>query len=116
MTQAAEQMTESEFVHLADGMYKRIERAFDDVDPDLVECEVGHGTLTFLLPGGKRWILSRQPPVRQLWLAVATRGQAFHFDYDATGDAWRDDKGQGLELLSYLAQLLQEETGVTVRF
>ena len=109
-------MTESEFLHLADRDYKHIEQAFDDVDPDVVECEIAQGALTLTLPNGARWLLSQQPPVRQLWLAVASKGRAWHFDYDAQSGQWRDDKGEGVELLGYLQRLLAEETGVQVQF
>jgi frataxin-like iron-binding protein CyaY len=53
--------------------------------------------------------------VRQIWLAVASRGRAFHFDYDAGTQSWRDDKGEGLEVVSFLEQLLREDAGLDVR-
>jgi CyaY protein len=109
-------MSESEFRALAKRIYDRIEAAFEEIDPDQVECEVAQGALTLTLAGGARWVLSQQPPVRQLWLAVASRGRAFHFDYDAAEQAWRDDKGEGLELLSLLHGLLAEETGLQLTF
>ena len=109
-----QEMTESEFRQLAKAVYDRVEAPFDAIDPDEVECEVAQGALTIMLANGQKWILSQQPPVRQLWLAVASRGQAHHFNY--RDGQWLDDKGQGLELLSYLAQLLGEEAGVEIRF
>ena len=109
-------LSESDFRRLAKVVYDRIEAEFDAVDPDTVECEVSQGALTLTLAGGARWVLSQQPPVRQLWLAVASRGRAYHFDYDATRDAWIDDKGEGVELLPHLAQLLAEEAGLSVQF
>lgn len=111
-----ESMTESEFRALAKAAYDRIEARFDEVDPDVVECEVSQGSLTLTLAGGAKWVLSQQPPVRQMWLAVASRGRAFHFDYDAGGQRWLDDKGEGIELFGYLAQLLNEEAGLDVGF
>lgn len=114
MDAQAEAMTEQAFRHLAEDVYKRIEAAFDDVDPDVVECEIAQGALTLTLPGGARWLLSQQPPVRQLWLAVASKGRAWHFDYDPQSGQWRDDKGEGVELLSYLQGLLAEVAGVQV--
>lgn len=116
MSSTAETMSESEFRRLAQEMYKKIGAAFDDVDPDEAECEESLGTVTIVLPGGVKWILSSQPPVRQLWLAVASLGRAFHFDYDAAQGLWLDDKGEGLELVSYLQQLLAEQAGVKVQF
>jgi len=102
-------MSEPEFRRLAGEIYSRIENRFDDIDPDLAECEVAQGTLTITLASGARWILSQQPPVRQMWLAVASLGKAFHFDYDPANKRWIDSKGEGLELLSHLANLLNQE-------
>lgn len=116
MITQAEAMTESEFRSLAKAVYDRIEAQFDEVDPDQVECEVAQGALTLTLADGARWVLSQQPPVRQLWLAVASKGRAYHFDYDPTSKAWRDDKGEGIELLSHLQGLLREVAGLQVKF
>ena len=102
-------MEESEFRRLASQIYGQVEAAFDEVDPDIAECEVSQGALTIQLANGAKWILSQQPPVRQLWLAVASKGRAYHFNFQA--DRWLDDKGEGVELLSYLKQLILEETG-----
>ena len=116
MSASSPSLTESEFRHLAKAAYDRIEAPFDAIDPDVVECEVAQGALTLTLANGARWVLSQQPPVRQLWLAVASRGRAYHFDYDGAAKVWRDDKGEGLELFAHLAALLQEDAGVTTRF
>ena len=109
-------MPEAEFRRLAKAAYDRIEAQFDAVDPDEVECEVAQGSLTLILSDGARWVLSQQPPVRQLWLAVASKGRAFHFNYDPASASWQDDKGEQVELLSYLEGLLQEVAGLTVHF
>lgn len=105
-------LTESEFRALAHDLYRRVEAAFDEVDPDVAEVEESQGSLTIELADGARWILSLQPPVRQVWLAVASIGRAFHFDYDPESGTWRDDKGEGLELLSYLKGLLRDKAGI----
>lgn len=109
-------MNESEFRQLAKQIYDRIENAFEDVDPDQVECEVAQGALTLILEDGSRWVLSQQPPVLQLWLAVASRGRAFHFDFDASAQVWMDDKGEGIELLTHIARMLGEDAGLQIRF
>ena len=92
----------------------RVESAFDRIDPDLAECNVQFGALTILFPNGSRCILSSQPSVGQLWMAVAAKGIAFHFDYDPAARVWRDDKGQGIELFAHLRTFLQESTGLNV--
>jgi CyaY protein len=108
------QMTETELRALAKQIYDRVSKALDDVDPDVVECEESLGSLTIQLADGAKWILSVQPPVRQLWLAVASLGRAYHFNYDRQSGTWQDDKGQGIELLSHLRTLLKDVGGVDV--
>ena len=89
----------------------RIETCFEDVDPDVIECEQQFGALTLKLPTGARTILSAQPSVRQLWLAMASKGVAYHFNYDVAKEQWLDDKGLGIELFACLRSFLKETTG-----
>ena len=108
-------LQESEYRALIQASFDRVYKALDPVDPDIVEAELSQGTLTLRLANGTRCILSGQPPVRQLWLAVASKGRAFHFDFDRTSGQWRDDKGEGIELYAYLEGLLHEEAGLSVK-
>jgi CyaY protein len=112
----AVKMPEAEYRALVQGVYDRILKQLDQVDPDAVEAEMSQGTLSLRLADGARWILSGQPPVRQLWLAVASKGRAFHFDYDPRSATWRDDKGEGVELFGCLESLLDEVAQVRVKF
>jgi iron donor protein CyaY len=104
--------SEAEFRTALQKTFDRIEDAFSEVDPDVVECDQSHGALTLRLADRSRVILSAQPSVRQLWLALAARGTAVHFDFDLAQGKWVDDKGQGFELLAYLQTYLREATGV----
>ncbi len=88
-----------------------IQGAFENVDPDIAECEQALGSMTLTFADRSRCILSAQPSVKQLWLAVASRGTAYHFNWDATTKRWMDDKGKGIELLSFLRTFLKEQTG-----
>lgn len=105
-------MQETEFRAQVQEIYARIEKSLDSVDPDLAECEIALGSLTISFPDRSRCILSVQPSVRQIWLAVAARGVAHHFNFDQGRGLWRDDKGQGIELLSFLEEFLREKTGL----
>jgi CyaY protein len=111
----AHSLSEPEYRAKLQAVYDRVMKALDGVDPDVCEADLAQGALTIRLANGARWVLSGQPPVRQLWLAVASRGRAFHFDYDPTQDAWRDDKGEGLEVVSLIEKLLKEDAGLSVR-
>jgi CyaY protein len=108
------QFPESEYRKKIQQVYDVIEKALADVDPDLAECEQSNGVLTITFSDRTRCILSGQPSVRQLWVALAALGTAYHFNYDAASGKWIDDKGRDIELLSYLQKFLQEKTGQNV--
>ena len=55
-------------------------------------------------------ILSPQTPLRQIWAAF--RDRAWHFSLDEASGRWLDDKGTGEELVSLVARLTREQTGV----
>jgi CyaY protein len=101
-------LTEAEYRSLIQTTFDRIGLAFDGVDPDQAECEQALGAMTITLSDGSRCILSSQPSVRQLWLALASRGTAFHFNWDPARKQWWDDKGKGIELVSFLKQFFLE--------
>ena len=94
----------------------RIQTAFDSVDPDLAECEQALGSMTISFPDRSRCILSSQPSVQQLWLALASLGTAYHFNFDVGSKQWIDDKGRGVELLGYLSSFLKDKAGLTIGF
>lgn len=104
-------MNESDYRRKIQETLARIERAFEDVDPDLVECQIANGQLTLTFSDQARWILSAQPSVRQLWVALASKGVAYHFNWDDSRAAWIDDKGQNLELVALLRDSLKERLG-----
>lgn len=105
---------ESEYRKRIQTVLDRIEKAFEEVDPDIAECDQSLGSLTITLADGSRCILSSQPSVQQLWLAVASRGVAYHFKFDPDRGAWLDDKGQDIEVLSFLKKYLEETTGLRI--
>lgn len=104
--------TEVEFRKQQHAAVARMEKALDSVDPDVIEVEQSSGVLTLKLGRGAKIILSAQPSVRQLWLAMAVLGTAIHFDWQ--NGQWVDDKGQGQELFSTLSQVLREQTGLEI--
>ena len=105
-------LDERTYRHILDDTFARIDRAFDDVDPDLAEVSVSQGTLTVTFAGNLRLMLTPQPSPRQLW--VAFRDRAWHFDWDAGTSRWMDDRGQQIEALSLIEDLTRQQTSLTV--
>jgi len=111
-------MNEVEYRQRIQQLYDRIDTALDQagVDPDVLESEQSQGSMTLRFGDGTRCILSAQPSVRQLWMAVAAKGMAFHFDFDPSTGLWKDDKGKGIEPLAYLTTYIRDAAGIEVRF
>ncbi len=77
-------LSESSFNQAVDDALDAIETALDDISSDLDYGNSG-GVLTLRCDNGNQIILSRQTPVRQLW--VATRTGGFHFQR-SLDDQW----------------------------
>ena len=60
--------------------------------------------------------MSAQPSVRQLWLALASRGTAIHFNFDPARGVWMDDKGKGIEFKAFLKSFFQEQAKLSLSF
>ena len=107
-------MDESTYQQLADQTFRAIGDAFEDIDPDVVDCEWAGDVVTLTLRGGKKCVVNTQRPTRQIWLAATAR--AWHFSYDPQQHRWMDDKGRGDELFATIARIVKEEVGADVRF
>jgi CyaY protein len=101
-------LSEQDYRAKLQATFDRIASGFEDVDPDVAECEQALGSLTITLADRSRCILSAQPSVRQLWLALAAKGTAHHFNWDDSRQAWIDDKGKGFEVVSFLRDYFRE--------
>jgi CyaY protein len=108
------EISESDFRKLIQSTLDRIERPFSEVDPDLAECEQSLGSMTITFADQSRCIISAQPSVRQLWLALASRGTAYHFNWQPDARQWLDDKGRGIELIRFLEGFFKEVTGQSI--
>ncbi len=81
-------MTEAEFNEVVDGIMYSIEESIDNSGADM-DYENSSGMLTITCEGnGSQIILSRQAPLREIWLAARSGG--FHFNLQNTeeGDVW----------------------------
>lgn|SRR5690606_24830946 len=105
-------LSESRFHDLVDAAQQAVEDIFDDSDLD-VDLENSGGVLTVRFANGSQLILSRQVPIRQLWLAARSGG--FHFGYDEDGQRWVCDSS-GESLGEMLARTTLEQCGEELDF
>ena len=105
-------LSEARFHDLVDALQEEIEDVFDDSGLD-VDLENSGGVLTVRFENGSQLIFSRQPPLRQLWLAARSGG--FHFDYDEAASLWICDANDE-RLGELLARVVQEQGGAVVDF
>lgn len=103
-------LSEAQFHDLIDTLQTAIEDVFDASGMD-VDLENSGGVLTVRLENGSQLIFSRQPPLRQLW--VAARSGGFHLDLKDGG--WVCDS-TGEDLPSLLARVTREQSGENVDF
>ena len=102
-------MDEARYNQLASAAFKRILAAADAIDPDILEAESTGDMLTLTARSREKCIVNTQRAVRQIW--VAGKGQGIHFSYDEASGTWKDDKSKGLELFSFVADVVRELTG-----
>ena len=107
-------MQEAEFRSKIQSTFDSIERAFENVDPDLAECTQSQGSLTIQFADQSKCILSVQPSVRQLWVAIASKGRALHMHYDSIQNDWVDAKGEGHYLKDLMKDLVKQVGGVSI--
>ena len=107
-------MDESTYEKLAKDTLRTITTAFDDVDPDVADCESAGDVITVTLSGRSKCVVNTQRPARQIWLAANARG--WHFSWDAPSKRWLDDRGSGDELFATIARIVKDATGTEVVF
>lgn len=105
-------LSEARFHDLVDAAQELVEDAFDDSDLDL-DLENSAGVLTVRFENGSQVILSRQEPLRQLW--VAARSGGFHFDYDEASGRWICDSSDE-PLGELLSRVTREQAGEDLEF
>jgi CyaY protein len=106
-------MDEALYNKLVSEVFQRLLKATEDVDPDVIESGTNGDMVVFTSGRGEKCIVSTQRAVRQIW--VAGRGQGIHFSFDDAAQQWRDDKGKGLELYSFVSAVLVEIGGESLR-
>jgi CyaY protein len=102
-------MDESLYNQRVAAVFKRMLAAADQLDPDVLEADSTGDMLTLTTRSREKCIVNTQRAVRQIW--VAGKSQGIHFSYDEASGTWKDDKGKGLELFSFVADVVGELTG-----
>jgi CyaY protein len=110
-------LTEARFHDLVDATQQALEELLEDHADD-IEISAGMMTIKFAndsdkFANGSQLIISRQEPLRQLWLAARSGG--YHFDYDEESGKWRCEKSEEL-LGEVLARATAEQAGVELDF
>ncbi|BCD85821.1 protein CyaY [Pseudomonas solani] len=105
-------LSEARFHDLVDAAQEAVEDIFDSSDLD-VDLENSAGVLTIRFENGTQVILSRQEPLRQLW--VAARSGGFHFDYDQASGLWICDTSEE-PLGELLGRVTREQAGEDLEF
>jgi CyaY protein len=105
-------MDETRYQKLADTALGAIESMLEDVDAETVDFERAGDVITIAFANGKKAVVNTQRPTRQIWLAASAR--AWHFSFEEATGKWLDDKGQEVELLSKVAAIVKEETGIDI--
>lgn len=103
----------SRFATLADDLLERIADAIDEALGDEIDAELQGGILTLSLEAGGQYIINKNAPMRQLWLASPVSG-AWHFDY--VDSDWISTRAPKVALTAVLAGELKDKFGVMLAF
>jgi CyaY protein len=95
-------------------VFKRMLAAADTLDPDVLEADSTGDMLTLTTRSREKCIVNTQRAVRQIW--VAGKSQGIHFSYDEASGTWKDDKGKGLELFSFVAEVVKDISGARLSY
>ena len=107
-------MDDKTFDALITKIWRRLTDGIDAKDPDRVEATATPDMVTVEFANGHSCVINTQRAVHQVW--VAAQGRGLHFDWHAEEGEWKDDKGQGLELLRFVTDVVLAECGERVRF
>ena len=101
-------MAENRYYEQIEETFEQVETALEEL-PDDVDIRSAEGVINATFSNGIVFVLSRQPPTEQLWLA--TPGGGFHYAWDEAEALWRDTKSDA-SFHEFLVQELQRHTGL----
>jgi len=103
-------MAGNRYYELIEDTFERVESALEAL-PDDVDIRSAEGVINVTFGNGIVFVLSRQPPTEQLWLA--TPGGGFHYVWDDAAAAWLDTKS-GAAFESFFVEELASHTGLSL--
>ncbi|MDR2212075.1 MAG: iron donor protein CyaY [Pseudomonadales bacterium] len=109
-------MSDAEFLELYQATLAEIESVVEDAINEhdaAIDYESANDMLTLTFITGSVVVISRQTPLRQLWLAARSGG--FHFDWEADLEQWHC-KLNGQILEDMLSEICLEQGGVRIHF
>lgn len=101
-------MDDKRYDRLVSQAFQKLLAAADKLDPDLMEADSTGDMVTLTAHSGQKCVVNTQRAVRQIWVAGLSQG--IHFSYQEDG-RWMDDKGKGLELFAFLAEVVKSISG-----
>ncbi len=92
-------LDETRFHRLADAALAAIEDSLGES----ADVEATEGVLTLDLDDGRRYVVNKHAPNREIWLASPLSG-AWHFAWDETSGRWLSTRGEDVALDDLLAR------------
>jgi CyaY protein len=105
-------VTESDYTVMTSALLKRILKACDQIDPDILEADGNNDMVTITAKSGEKVIVNTQRAVMQMW--VAGSGQGIHFSHE--NGRWLDDKNKGLELMAWISTCVESMAQLKLDF
>jgi len=105
-------MSDAAYLGRVEETLNQIEELLDNAESDL-DYDNNGAMMVIKCPDRSQIILTRQPPVKQLWLA--TRTQGLHFDFDEASEQWILDS-DGSPLREHLAKAFADQTDEQLDF
>ena len=106
-------MTDEEFAERAETAMRALEERLNDASATIdmeVECEGGTIKLIFDEPHAGTFVLSANPPAKQIWLSA--RATSFKFNWSEEKESFVHEKsGEPIDLL--LGRVISEQIGFT---
>lgn len=87
-------MSYEDFHDIAQQLLLKFDQLYSD-HPNIEDSQLSDGVLMFTTMNFQKIIISRQSPVKEIW--VATPGGGFHFRWESEKKGWYDKDNQELE-------------------